>query len=95
MILKSDQIYALSTDLCFALNLFRLDVSVRGGDGLQKVPDPGPGAPSLCIKPVVLLLQNTLGLGLFLQQSLQVSVALYQVITVFQEAFSSDALSAY
>lgn len=90
------QIFHLcDTDLCFTLYLLSLGVCARGGEGLQKVSDPGPGVPSLSVKPVALLLQVTLGLGLFLQLSLQVSVALYQVITVFQEALSSDALSAY
>ncbi|KAA8578679.1 hypothetical protein FQN60_017499 [Etheostoma spectabile] len=67
----------------------------RRGEGLQKRCDPGPGALSLSIKLVTFCLQGTLGVCLPLQPAFQVSVALYQVVAVLQEAFSSDALSTH
>lgn len=83
------------TDLCFVLHLLCLGVSARGDERLQKVSYPRPGALSLSIKLAQFPLQGALGVCLPLQSGLQVSVALYQVITVLQQAFTSDALSAY
>lgn len=66
-----------ATDLCSVLPLLCLGVSVRGGEGLQKLGDPGPGALSLSIKVVTFCLQRALGICLPLQPAFQVSVALY------------------
>lgn len=83
------------TDLCFVLHLLCVGICARGGKRLQKATYPGPGALCLSIQLVTSALQGGLGVCLLLQPSLQVFVALYQVISVLQEAFSSDALSAY
>lgn len=83
------------TDLCFVLHLLCVGVCARGGERLQKATYPGPGALCLSIQLFTSALQGGLGVRLLLQPGLQVSVALYQVISVLQEAFSSDALPAY
>lgn len=83
------------TNLCFTFHLLCLDLWTSWGERLQQVSYPGPSALSLGIEVITLSLKGTLGVCLLLQPGLQVSVALYQVITVLQKALCSDALSAY
>lgn len=78
-----------------SFGLPRLRVALRSCERLQELTDPGLGALCMGLKLAELVLQGVLDLDMFLQPSLQVSVALDGVVAVFQEIFRPDSLSAY
>lgn len=92
-----------SSDLRFEAPVFARQVAARGSEGTQEVLKPGPDVGSLGRKVAQLPVRDSARLRLRLrlrlraglQSDLQLSVALYDVVTVLEDSLSADAPAAH